>query len=56
MSLHAQAKFLKVNRIDILVLSGKQQVQTWKRGRIESEVKHAQAGVVRGWVTVREVR
>ena len=56
MSLHAQAKFLKVNRIDILLLSGKQQVQTWKRGRIEPEVKRAHAGVVRGWVTVREVR
>ena len=56
MSLHAQAKLLKVNRIDILLLSGKQQVQTWKRGGIEPGVKRAQAGVVRGWVTVREVR
>ena len=48
MSLHAQAKFLRVNRIDILVLSGKQQVQTWKRGEWNPEVKCAQAGVVRG--------
>ena len=56
MSLHAQAKLLRVNRIHILLLSGKQQVQTWKRGRIEPEVKRAHAGVVRGWVTVREVR
>uniref|UniRef100_N1R446 Transcription elongation factor 1 homolog n=1 Tax=Aegilops tauschii TaxID=37682 RepID=N1R446_AEGTA len=37
------------------LVSGKQQVQTWKRGRINPEVKRAQAGVVRGWVTVREV-
>jgi len=35
MVLHAQVQLLRVNRIDSLLLSGKQQVQTWKRGGME---------------------
>ena len=35
MLLHAQIQLLRVNRIDNLLLSGKQQVHTWKRGGIE---------------------
>ena len=47
---------LRVNRIDSLLLSRKQQLQTWQLGRGNWEDKRAGARAVRGWVTGRKVR